>query len=225
VNASSAAKTSDVASEIDLVCFDLGRVLIRLCDDWRHACSTVGIEPREPPQDAEAKRRFSEIGHLFDSGRIALEEYAARIAPLRGLSREQAIHSICAYVQGPFPGAAELLEELSVAGVRTACLSNTNETHWRMITEPGPTHLPLHRLTYRFASHLVGARKPDPEIYAHVERKTGCRGDRILFFDDVPENITAAAQRGWRGHVIERGHDPIEQIRAVLTQLRLLMGR
>ena len=28
---------------IELVCFDMGRVLIRLCNNWREACGVAGI--------------------------------------------------------------------------------------------------------------------------------------------------------------------------------------
>ena len=34
--------------------------------------------------------------------------------------------------------------------------------------------------------------KPDPAIYRKVEERTGHLPERILFFDDVPENVSAA---------------------------------
>src|SRR5439155_2426569 len=98
----------------------------------------------------------------------------------------------------------ELLRDLADADVKTACLSNTNVNHWRIISDPSESaYFPLHRLNWQFASHLVGARKPQTEIYEHVERATGARADRILFFDDLAENIEAAMSRGWIGCKID----------------------
>ena len=84
------------------------------------------------------------------------------------------------------------------------------------------SHVPLHKLDYQFASHLVGHRKPDAAIYEHVERTTGFGGAEILFFDDVMENVQAAEKRGWLGyHIDPKPDDPMSQIRATLAQFNL----
>jgi FMN phosphatase YigB (HAD superfamily) len=36
---------------------------------------------------------------------------------------------------------------------------------------------------------------------------------RIVFFDDVEENVAAARRRGWRGQRILHDGDPIAQVR------------
>lgn len=82
-----------------------------------------------------------------------------------------------------------------------------------MLDRGGSNYLPLDRLTYRFASHLVGAVKPDDAIYAHVERVTGVAPGSIVFFDDLEANVAAAARRGWRAHQVRVDADPIAQVR------------
>jgi 2-haloacid dehalogenase len=52
-----------------------------------------------------------------------------------------------------------------------------------------------------FVSGDLRTIKPEPEIYAHLERDTGIAPERLLFTDDRPENIEAAAQRGWHTHL------------------------
>jgi putative hydrolase of the HAD superfamily len=123
-----------------------------------------------------------------------------------------------------FAGGAELVEELNARGVATACLSNTNASHWRIMNDPAEeAHFPLHRLTHRFASHLVRARKPDPAIYEHVERETGIAPPAIVFFDDVVENIEAAIKRGWKARRVDpKSENPIPMIRSELCCLRVL---
>lgn len=49
----------------------------------------------------------------------------------------------------------------------------------------------------------VRVMKPDPAIYALAEAMAGMAGERILFTDDNPDNVAAAAARGWRTHLFE----------------------
>lgn len=49
-------------------------------------------------------------------------------------------------------------------------------------------------------SSVVGAIKPEPEIYQYAEEKTGLKGSEILFIDDSRSNLSAASNRGW--HVL-----------------------
>ena len=52
------------------------------------------------------------------------------------------------------------------------------------------------------SGHLA-VTKPDPAIYASVETAAGTAPDRLLFTDDRPANIDAAAARGWRTHLFD----------------------
>jgi FMN phosphatase YigB (HAD superfamily) len=63
--------------------------------------------------------------------------------------------------------------------------------------------------------------KPEPAIFAAAEKGTRCAGPQILYIDDFPQNITAAAARGWQSilHV-----SSAETIARVLKILRLPTG-
>ncbi|MEA2733747.1 MAG: glucose-phosphatase, partial [Humisphaera sp.] len=197
-------------SEIRLVVFDLGRVLIRICDNWRHACEVARVPMPAMEPSPEALRRIDEIAARYDTGAIDLPAFAREVAVIGGQRPQDIIALQQAYLLGPFPHAAELIDDLCRAGVKTACLSNTTENHWRMLHDPGgPNYLPLERVSYLFASYLLGLRKPDDRIYAHVEQVTGTPAREIVFFDDIEENIEAATRRGWRAHRIEIDSDPI----------------
>ena len=205
---------SDARDEVRLIVFDIGQVLIRVCDGWRDACARVGISPSAFEPNKQLDERMAEIVHRWDSGLIDIDQWASEIAPLRGISATDVIRIHDAYLLGPFPGVVELIDELHARGYQTACLSNTNAGHWKLMTERGGANfLPLDRLTFQFASHLVGCCKPDERIYRHVEKHTGHRGSQIMFFDDRTENVEAARKRGWRAHVIELDGKPIMQVR------------
>jgi FMN phosphatase YigB (HAD superfamily) len=208
---------------VQLVVFDLGRVLVRICDDWQHACRCVGLQVNASSLllNAPALKKLSDAHEV---GRIRSDDFLAQIAKVIGASPDHVRRASEAYTRGGYLGAAELVEELNAAGVRTACLTNTNEHHWQLLSLPGhSTFFPLDRLNYRFASHLIHCRKPDDAIYAHVERETGLPPSSILFFDDVLENVEAAARRGWHIHRVDpKFENPIPHIRSVLRQHGIL---
>jgi FMN phosphatase YigB (HAD superfamily) len=207
-------------SGVELVVFDLGRVLIRLCDDWRHACKEAGVTLPEtcPDLSADDQARLAQATARYDSGQIDLHGYAREVCAFRGLRPDDIVAMNRVFLRGPYPGAIGLLDELHEAGVATACLSNTSEPHWGMMLDPGgPNYLPLERMTHRFASHLIGATKPHDAIYEHAERTARVPPGSIVFFDDLEANVAAALRRGWRGHVIRTDSDPIAQARAHLS--------
>jgi FMN phosphatase YigB (HAD superfamily) len=98
-------------------------------------------------------------------------------------------------------------------------LSNTNAHHWQVLvpTDAATARYPaIGRLHHHFASHLIGALKPDPATYAAVEEATGVRGHDVLFFDDLPDNVEGARRFGWRAIRIDPDGDPARQVLAAL---------
>ena len=215
-----------MALPIQLVCFDLGRVLVRICDTWNQACDVAKV-PRpavEPPPLARAKllELVSKI-EVGEGGEGAINAFCRELSPHVGLTCEQVGTVWRNWTLGLYEGAAELVRDLRSAGVTTACLSNTNVLHWRIMNDPADPHYPaLSALHHRFASHAIGARKPDQRAYEHVERQTGVAPTAILFFDDVAENVEAARRRGWRGHVVPRCENPVPMIRGILRDEGIL---
>ena len=51
-----------------------------------------------------------------------------------------------------------------------------------------------------YVSGQMGVVKPDPAIFAMVEADCGLDPATLLFTDDKPDNIAAAAARGWQTH-------------------------
>lgn len=207
---------------IQLVCFDLGGVLIRLCEGWDHACALAEVTPSKPLTD-EDERQVIKLVHREEVGSLCKNEFFNLTAPLLGLSPEGARAMSDAWLCGAYPGIDALIDAINDAGLQTACLSNTNDNHWRAMIDP--THrngLPLDKLKHRFASHLVRDRKPNPTIYQHVERSTGLPPEAILFFDDVLENIEAAKAQGWHACQITDPDNPAEQMTSHLKRHNLI---
>lgn len=61
----------------------------------------------------------------------------------------------------------------------------------------------LNEFDRAWVSGRMGVIKPDPAIYAAVEADCGLAPEALFFTDDKPENIAAAAARGWQVHLFD----------------------
>ncbi|MDA0301496.1 MAG: HAD-IA family hydrolase [Chloroflexi bacterium] len=114
-----------------------------------------------------------------------------------------------------YPGIVTLFDALDAVPIDSALLSNVHEAEWLHLLPidlRGTAFPTLLRARYRFASHLIGATKPDPRIYAALEDGTGRQPEKILFFDDREENVVAAQDRGWTAELIDYRHDTVAQL-------------
>ena len=212
-----------LAAPVRLVCLDLGGVMIRICRDWDEACGDARFELRSRfASAAEVARHVAPIGRAYETGTIDDEEFDRRAAAALGLSTQQVAGAVDAWLIGPYPGARDLIRRLGRCdGIHSACLTNTNRRHWRAMTQPGQHELGLDELTWRFTSFDAGHMKPDAGIYAYAERFAAAAGvapASILFFDDNPANVAAAASRGWHAEQIDPQGDPPGQVRQHLER-------
>lgn len=207
-------------TEVTLVCFDLGRVLIDLADGWADAMAAAGSRWPDKPIDQATRRRMFEVLERMERGQLDAAAFAAAVSEMVNVAAEEIEAGLGCYLRSPMAGIDSLIDALTpLPRVMTACLSNTNATHWAQMHEAGgPHYLGLERLDYRFASHLVGECKPAAGIYEHVEEMTGIEPGRIIFFDDREENVAAAAQRGWRAEQIATDLPTVPQMVAHLRR-------
>jgi putative hydrolase of the HAD superfamily len=211
-----------------LVCFDLGRVLVRICSSWAEAFSLAGLDPgaaphAPDPSAAPLRDALSARVHAFEIGALSVDEFAGEAAALLDRSTGDVHRVIDAWVRGATPGATVLLDELAARGHRIACLSNTNARHWELMsTWQDEADRLWPRLQLRLASHELGLRKPDDAIFAALELAGGVAASEIVFFDDLPDNVAAARARGWRAVEVCSREDPVSEMRAWLREAGLL---
>jgi putative hydrolase of the HAD superfamily len=72
--------------------------------------------------------------------------------------------------------------------------SNTNAAHVEHFSETYAGVLGHFREI--FLSSAIGLRKPDAAAYDHVVKAIGAPAERVVFFDDLAENIEGARARG-----------------------------
>jgi FMN phosphatase YigB (HAD superfamily) len=178
----------------DALLFDLGRVVLDIdfskvlaCWAGHAGCDTAQLVARFSSRD--------EIFHRHETGEISdAEFFAALRASLGiGISDAQFLEGWNAIFAGEMPGIAPLLER-AAQRLPLYAFSNTNGAHVEHFSRAYAEVLGHFRKI--FVSSSIGLRKPEAAAYDHVVKAIGVPAPRIVFFDDLAENIEAARAQG-----------------------------
>jgi glucose-1-phosphatase len=177
----------------DALLFDLGRVVIDIDFDRTLACwaGHAGCVPANLAgrlRRDEAYKRH-ETGELDDAGFFAALRDALGIQ----LSDAQFLEGWNAVFIGEMPGMRRLLARAATRKPLYA-FSNTNRPHVEHFSRAYAEVLGHFREI--FLSSAIGLRKPDAAAYDHVVKAIGVPAERIVFFDDLIENVEGARTRG-----------------------------
>ncbi len=201
---------------VRFVCFDLGGVIIRICQTWEERVAAAGLEMRNAVHWDKIGPTRDTLMVRYMTGGITGSQFAQQLSEaLDGQynpAEVTAIHD--AWLIDEYEGVGAIVDQLHQAGLDTAALSNTTNEHWARMDE-FPT---VGQLRHRFASHELGLSKPEPAIYRHVEQQLGYTGKQILFFDDAEENVIAAREVGWWAERVDPAGAPAQQIRDALAR-------
>jgi HAD superfamily hydrolase (TIGR01509 family) len=178
----------------DALLFDLGRVVLDIDFSKVVACwaGHAGCEP------AHLAGRFSwrdEFYRQHEKGEISDAEFFAALRALLGveLSDAQFLEGWNEIFAGEMPGIAPLLQR-AAQRLPLYAFSNTNAAHVEHFSETYAGVLGHFREI--FLSSAIGLRKPDAAAYDHVVKAIGVPASRIVFFDDLAENIDGARAYG-----------------------------
>jgi glucose-1-phosphatase len=182
------------AGSADALLFDLGRVVLDIDFDKTLACwaGHAGCEV------ASLVGRFSsrdEIYQRHERGEISDAEFFAGLRRLLGIkiSDAQFLEGWNALFAGEMPGIAPLLKR-AANHLPLYAFSNTNGAHVEHFSVAYADLLGDFREI--FLSSTIGLRKPDAAAYDHVVNAIGVPASRIVFFDDLSENVEGARARG-----------------------------
>ena len=193
------------------VIWDLGNVLI----DWQpHAAIAAGVGEDEARRflaaddfDFVAYNLGPDSGQSWDEAEAAVRRTHPHWVPHALAYREHFEHSLV----GEVPGTAELVRELSEAGVRQWGLTNWSDELY--------PHAPrlfdvLGVLEGVVVSGTEGLAKPDPAIFEIAVARTGVPAEDLVFVDDKEPNVAAATELGLDGILFTGA----EGLRAALRQ-------
>src|SRR4051794_25122744 len=196
----------------DALLFDLGRVVIDIDFDKAIDCwaNHAGCAP------ADLVTRFVR-GEAYQHHEVGKIDDAAYFDSLRtslgiGLSDAQFLEGWNAIFAGEMPGIAPLLER-AAKRLPLYAFSNTNGAHAEHFSASYAGVLGHFREI--FLSSSIGLRKPDAEAYDHVVKAIGAPAERIVFFDDLAENIDGARAHGLRTVHVRSVDDVAEALAAL----------
>lgn len=94
----------------------------------------------------------------------------------------------------------DYIKELKEKGYNVHLLSNTNDAHWKYISEQCFPVDPANYFDRLFLSQEMQLAKPNAEIFKEVLRQLAVPADECLFIDDSSENCKAAERLGIRSY-------------------------
>jgi FMN phosphatase YigB (HAD superfamily) len=177
-----------------IVVFDLGKVLVDF--DYGIAARTLAKQSSATADEVRTVIDQSPLLFRYEGAGMTTAEFFAEVRRRIGFNGSfDEFAAAFGDIFAEIPAMTALHAEIHASGTPTFILSNTNEI--------AVGHI---RRNFAFFSHFTdyifsfaeGALKPNARIYEVVEQRSGCRGREILFLDDKPENVEAAAQRGWQ---------------------------
>ena len=198
--------------DADALLFDLGRVVLDL-DFNRTLGLWAGHAGCEP---TSLRERFLRDGlyQRHEKGEISDAAFFAGLRSSLGveLSDAQFIEGWNAIFIGEMPGINQLLAR-AAKRLPLYAFSNTNGPHVAYFS--GQYAEVLGHFREVFVSSSIGLRKPDAEAYDHVVRAIGVPANRIVFFDDLAENIEGARERGLKAVLVNSPDDVARALEAL----------
>jgi len=177
----------------DALLFDIGRVVLDIDFNRALACwaGHAGCTPGEIAARfvREEAYRHHEIGKIDDAAYFESLRQSLGIK----LSNAQLLEGWNAIFVGEMPGIAALLAR-AAKRLPLFAFSNTNNAHVEFF--PVAYADVLGHFREMFLSSTIGLRKPNADAYDHVVKAIGVPAERIVFFDDLAENIEGARARG-----------------------------
>jgi putative hydrolase of the HAD superfamily len=196
----------------DALLFDLGRVVLDI--DFSQAIAIWAAHAGRAPAEIVARFVRDEAYRQHEMGQISDADYFATLRAALGIaiSDDQFLEGWNAIFVGEMPGIAELLTR-AANHLPLYVFSNTNRPH---VAHFSKIHADLlghfHTL---YLSSTIGLRKPDKAAFDHVVNAIGVPASRILFFDDLAENIEGARACGLQAIHVKSSRDVADALAAL----------
>jgi putative hydrolase of the HAD superfamily len=198
--------------DADALLFDLGRVVINI--DFTKALASWAAHAGCTPSDLAARYAADETYFHHERGNVSDEAFFANLRRLLGIAitDEQFLEGWNSIFAGEMEGISPLLAR-AAKHLPLYAFSNTNRAHVETFTKVYAELLKPFRELY--LSSTIGLRKPDAEAFDHVVQAIGVPASRIVFFDDLAENIEGARARGLKAIHVTSTRDIADALTAL----------
>jgi glucose-1-phosphatase len=196
----------------DALLFDLGRVVLDI--DFSRAMATWARHGGCDISDITARFSGGEAIRQYESGKIDDAAYFAHLRKMLGadITDEQVLEGWNAIFIGEMPGIAPLLKR-AAKHLPLYALSNTNPPHIAHFSKVHAEVLGHFREMYLSSS--IGLLKPDAAAYDHVVKAIGAPASRVVFFDDLADNIAGARAYGLTAVHVKSSEDVAQALTAL----------
>jgi putative hydrolase of the HAD superfamily len=198
--------------DADALLFDLGRVVLDI--DFSKALACWAGHAGCTPSDIAARWSIDESYHHHERGTISDEAFFDGLRRSLGIAitDEQFLDGWNAIFAGEMDGIAPLLER-AARHYPLYVYSNTNRAHVAHFTRiHAHTLKPFRELFY---SSSIGMRKPEIAAFDHVVKAIGVPASRVVFFDDLAENVESARSLGIKAVQVKSSRDVADALTAL----------
>lgn len=188
----------------DVIVFDLGNTILPLSvESTIKAFQKLGLDGNilSLPKEQNA------ILETYQKGLISSEEFLSQIKEIlpKPTTSEDIVWAWNTMLL-EFPKAHLVLLEKLHKTHKTILLSNTNEiheVHFKALAKKQGYELEelFHSVYY---SHNIYMSKPSIEIYQLLHNEHHLENKKVLFLDDLQENIDTAITLGWQGYLVTK---------------------
>ena len=194
---------------VEALLFDLGGVVIQI--DFARAVRAWADAAGVPASELSKRFSLDAAYEAHERGELDPAAYCAHLRQTLGVEAadEPLLAGWNQIFVGEVPEVASLLASLAKA-FPLYVFSNTNTAH-RAFWQARYAGI-LAPFSQIFCSCDLGLRKPTTDAYLEVCKRIGVAPARIVFFDDVLENVRGAREAGLRAHQVNSAAD----IRAAL---------
>jgi putative hydrolase of the HAD superfamily len=196
----------------DALLFDLGRVVLDI--DFKRAMACWARHGKCDISDIAARFSSDEALRQYESGKIDEATYFAGLRKMLGIdiTDAQLLEGWNAIFIGEMPGIAPLLVR-AAKRLPLYALSNTNPPHIAHFSRVHAEVLGHFRQLYLSSS--IGLLKPDRAAYDHVVKAIGAPASRVVFFDDLADNIAGARAYGLSAVHVRSSEDVAQALTAL----------
>jgi putative hydrolase of the HAD superfamily len=196
----------------DALLFDLGRVVLDI--DFKRATACWARHGKSTPEEMTERFRSDEALRQYESGKLGDAAYFAGLRKMLGvdITDAQLLEGWNAIFIGEMPGIAPLLAR-AAKHLPLYALSNTNPPHIAHFSKIHADVLGHFRQLYLSSS--IGLLKPDAAAYDHVVKAIGAPASRVVFFDDLADNIAGARAYGLTAVHVKSSEDVAQALTAL----------
>ena len=204
------------------IVFDFGRVIADF--DHMKTCNGLSSFSDLSPKEIHQKIFKSDLEKDFDQGKISPFNFYQKVKQVIKASDKLTfvlLQEIWGDIFIENPGIETIIKKIE-PGIKILLLSNTNQIHWRYISQIKVIKSHFAQEKNLVLSFQIGCRKPDLRIFQEAILRCGNNPTDIIYVDDIPEYVAVFEKLEGHGIIYNCRTNPIEKLQKGLSKFGVL---